>query len=64
MIGNVAKSFDILATSILHHFFESPTKLFLDLCLVKFLDTLIKKFFFYNNDISKEDNFKIIGEDA
>jgi len=43
MIGNAVKSFDTLATKILHHFFDSPTKLFSDLYLVKFLDTSIKK---------------------
>jgi len=43
MMSNAAKSFHILATSLnfLHHYFDGPTKLFLDLYLTffKFLDT-------------------------
>jgi len=44
-----AKNFDILATSlsILHNYFNSPTKLFLDLYLAEFLDTSTKSFFFF-----------------
>jgi len=49
---NAAKNFDILATSlsVLHNYFGpiiwmDPTKLFLDLYLVNFLDTPAKPFF-------------------
>jgi len=46
MVSNIAKS-DILATnlSILHNYFDDPTKLFSDLYLAKFLDTSAKPFF-------------------
>jgi len=39
-MSNIAKSFDILATNLsdLHNYFDSPTKLFLDLYLAKFLE--------------------------
>ena len=43
MMSNAAKSFDILATSlsiliiILHNYFNSPTKLFLDLHLTFYI---------------------------
>jgi len=45
MMNNAAKNFDILATtlSILHNYFNNPTKLFSDLHLAKFLDA--KSFF-------------------
>jgi len=38
-MSNVAKSFDILVTSlrVLYNYFDSSTKLFLDLYLAKFL---------------------------
>jgi len=42
------KNFGILATnlrSVLHNYFNSPTKLFSDLYLAKFLDILAKSFF-------------------
>jgi len=47
MMSNAAKSFDILTSSlsVLHNYFDSPTKLFSDLYLVKFLDTSMKLFF-------------------
>lgn len=40
--NNAPKSFDILATSlnVLHNYFNSLTKLFLNLYLAKFLNTL------------------------
>jgi len=46
-MSNVAKGFDILAInlSVLHNYFSDLTKLFLDLHLSKFLDTLAKLFF-------------------
>jgi len=39
-MSNAAKYYDILATSlsILHNYFNGPTKLFLDLCPANFLD--------------------------
>jgi len=41
---NVTKSYDIPATNliVLHNYFNNPTKLFLYLYLVKFLDTSVK----------------------
>jgi len=47
MMSNAAKSLDILATSlsILYNYFNGPTKLILNLYLVKFLDTSAKLFF-------------------
>jgi len=40
-MSNVAKSFDIRETSlsILHNYFDRPTKLFPDQYLIKFLDS-------------------------
>jgi len=37
MLNNIAKSYDILATSlsVLHNYFDEPTKLFLDIIIVK-----------------------------
>jgi len=48
-MSNVAKNFGILAIilSILHNYFDDPTKLFLNLCLAKFLNTSAKLFFLY-----------------
>jgi len=42
MMSNAPKNFDILATSssVLYNYFNSSTKLFSDLYLAKFLDTL------------------------
>jgi len=39
-MSNAVKNFDNLATSlsVLHHYFDSPTKLFSELNLAKFLD--------------------------
>jgi len=38
MMSNATKSFDILASlSVLHNYFNNPTKLFSDLYLVTFL---------------------------
>jgi len=47
MINNTVISFDIIATSLsdLRNYFDSPTKLFSDLYLVKFLNTSAKHFF-------------------
>jgi len=52
MMSNTAKTFDILAISlsILHNYFNGPTKLFLDLAnrfldLAKFLDSSAKPSF-------------------
>jgi len=44
---DITKSFDILtiSLSVLHNYFDGPTKLFSDLYLVKFLDTSAKPFF-------------------
>jgi len=49
LLRNAAKSFDILATSlsVLHNYFDDLTKLFLDLYLASFLDTLAKSFFLW-----------------
>ena len=49
-MSNIAKS-DILATnlSILHNYFDDPTKLFSDLYLAKFLDTSENSFFSCRN---------------
>jgi len=49
VMSNAAKNFDILATSlnILYNYFDNPTKLFLNLNLVKFLNTSAKSFFLY-----------------
>jgi len=45
-MSNATKSFDILAISLsVHNYFDSPTKLFSDLHLHKFLETLAKPFF-------------------
>jgi len=43
-IDDAAKSFDVLAISLslLRNYFDNPTKLFSDLYLAKFLDTLAK----------------------
>jgi len=48
-MSNAAKNFDILATSlsVLHNYFDSPTKLFLDPYVAKFLATSAKSFFVY-----------------
>jgi len=45
-MSNVAKSFGILAISlsVIYNYFDGLTKLFLDLYLAKFLDTLAKFF--------------------
>jgi len=45
------KVFDILTTSlsVLHNYFDGPTKLFSDLYLAKFLDSSAKSFFPCNN---------------
>jgi len=49
MMSNIAKSFDILANlynlSSLYNYFDSPTKLFLELYLSKFFNTSAKSFF-------------------
>jgi len=47
MINNDAKDFHILATSldVLHNYFDSLLKLFLDLYQTKFLDISAKPFF-------------------
>jgi len=47
MISNAVKSFNIPATSltVLYNYFDSLTKLFSDLYLVKFLGILTKLFF-------------------
>jgi len=47
MMGNTAKSFNILVISlnVLHNYFNNPTNLFSDLYLVKFLDTSAKPSF-------------------
>jgi len=44
---NVARSFDILATSlsVLHNYFDKTTKLFSDVDLPKFLDFTATSFF-------------------
>jgi len=36
MLNNIAKSYDILATSlsVLHNYFDEPTKLFLDIIII------------------------------
>jgi len=49
IMSNAAKNFDILTTSlsVLHNYFDSLTKLFLDLYLAKFSDTSAKSFFPY-----------------
>jgi len=59
MTTNDAKSFDdILATSFsLHNYFNSPTKLFLDVYLIKFLNMLAKSFSSCT-DIRVQLNFK------
>jgi len=48
-MSNTAKSFDILAISlsILLNYFNESTKLFSDLCLVKFLNTFERPCFFH-----------------
>jgi len=45
-MSNAAKNFDIQATSssVLHNYFDNPRKLFSDLHLAKFLDTLAESF--------------------
>jgi len=47
MMNNAAKSFDILTAilSVIHNYFNGPTKLFSDLYLAKFLDISTKLFF-------------------
>jgi len=47
MMSNAKKSFSSLAInmSVLHNSFDSLTKLFSDVYLTKFLDTLAKPFF-------------------
>jgi len=47
MINDTVISFDIIAISLsdLRNYFDSPTKLFSDLYLVKFLNTSTKHFF-------------------
>jgi len=42
MMSNTAKSFDVLtiSLSVLHNYFNDPTKLFLNLYLIKFLEIL------------------------
>jgi len=45
MVNNTAKGFDILAISLITYlcnYFDNPTKLFSNLYLTKFLDTLAK----------------------
>jgi len=46
-MSNDAKNFYILATSlnVIHNYFDDPTKLFLDLYLVKSLNISAKLFF-------------------
>jgi len=46
-LSNAVKIYNILAISlsVLHNYFNSLTKLFSDLYLAKFLDTLVKPFF-------------------
>jgi len=50
MISNAVKSFDILATnsSVLHNYFNSPSKLLSYLNLTKLLNTSAKLVFFYS----------------
>jgi len=45
MMSNIVKNFDMIATSILHSYFDNPTKLFSNLYLAKFLNTSTKPFF-------------------
>lgn len=57
MMSNVAKHFDILATSlsVLRNNFDGPIELFLDLYISiidKLLDILTKPFFPYNGNLS------------
>jgi len=42
--------------SVLHVYFDSPTKLFLDLYLAKFLDISVKSFFLSLTFLEKEDS--------
>jgi len=44
--NNAAKNFDIPETSVLHNHFNSPTKLFSNLYVAKFLDISSKRCFF------------------
>jgi len=48
-MSNIAKSFDIstVSLSVLHNYFDGPTKSFSDLHLAKFLDTLVKSIFLW-----------------
>jgi len=55
-MSNAKKNFYILVTnlSILHNCFDDPTKLFLDLYLVKFLDfnkTVLSEYEKYNSNL-------------
>jgi len=47
MVARMSKLFAALPSclSILHNYFDDPTKLFSDLYLVKFFDTSAKPFF-------------------
>jgi len=45
-MSNAAKNFDLLATNfnVLYNYFDNSIKLYSDLYLVEFLDTLAKSF--------------------
>lgn len=47
LVARMSKLFTALLVvlGVLHNYFDSPTKLFLDLYLAKFLDTLANPFF-------------------
>ena len=48
--------------SVLHNYFDNPTKLFSDLYLVNFLDTLAKLFFFVWKSDFAEPNHQRTGK--
>jgi len=51
-VSNAAKNFNILAIYLgVLYYFDSLTKSFLDLHLAKYLNTLAKLFFPYNNSV-------------
>ena len=58
MENNAAKSFDILITnwSVLYNYFDDSTKLFLNLYLIKFLDSSVNSFFLCGSGGNNFDN--------